>query len=268
MPTFQHDGLQFYYEVSGEGPAVVLCHGLTGDQSQPKAMAGELPSYQRIVWDTRAHGQTQPLGPVEQLSFATFAADLRALLNHLQVEQAIVGGISMGAGVSVRLAIDHPKLVRALILVRPAWLDQPRPANLMILPKIAELLERYGPEEALRQLPQLPEFSQINLIAPNAAVGLCQQLLEPEARERRARLTRLPHDRPIDHWGQVASLAVPALVIGNLEDPLHPIAWASEWARRLPQGQLVQVAPRYTDLERHNLMCRQAIGTFLETLPC
>ena len=47
MPFLEHDGIRFYYEVSGSGPALVFCHGLTGDLEQPKELLGEFPQIER-----------------------------------------------------------------------------------------------------------------------------------------------------------------------------------------------------------------------------
>ena len=89
------------------------------------------PSATRVLaLDFRAHGETEPLGPIEALAFATFASDLAAVMDAIGIESAVVAGVSMGAGVAARFALDHPDRVRALICIRPAWLDRPNPDNL------------------------------------------------------------------------------------------------------------------------------------------
>jgi len=124
MPIFEHDSIRFHYEVHGEGHPLVVCHGLTGDLSAPKDLLGEFPGVRLIFLDARAHGKTEPLGPATKLCFKQFASDLYALLDHLKIDRAIVGGISMGAGIAARFAIDFPKSVAGLILVRPAWKER------------------------------------------------------------------------------------------------------------------------------------------------
>ncbi len=83
MPLLERDGIRFYYEVSGDGPPLVFCHGLTGNLEQPKQLLGEFPGFRLIVWDARGHGETQPAGPAEHFNFDTFARDLAALLDDL-----------------------------------------------------------------------------------------------------------------------------------------------------------------------------------------
>src|SRR5262245_34317776 len=140
MPFFQHDDIRIYYDVIGTGEPLVICHGLTGDRNAAKELFADFTGRRLIFADARAHGMTEPLGPESKLCFAQFAADLRALLRHLEIDNAVVGGISMGAGIAVRTAIDFPDVVRGLILIRPAWLDARFPNNLSLLPLIAQLL--------------------------------------------------------------------------------------------------------------------------------
>jgi len=51
MPTVEHEGVLFHYEVTGEGPAVALCHGLCGELSHVRDVVGPLPGYRTVLWD-------------------------------------------------------------------------------------------------------------------------------------------------------------------------------------------------------------------------
>ena len=161
MPIFNHDGIEFYYESVGKGEPVVMCHGLTGDLSAPRELLGNMTGYHLVFADARAHGETHPAGPASKICFEQFASDLHELLNHLGIDQAIVGGISMGAGVAVRFAIDFPEYVRALVLIRPAWPDSPLPDNLKLYPLIARLLEQHGPDKWQDAYDQHPEVQKL-----------------------------------------------------------------------------------------------------------
>ena len=67
------------------------------------------------------------------------ADDLVALLDHLEIERAVVGGISLGSAVAVNMALRYPERVRGLVLSRPAWIDRPLPENVRLYSMIAEL---------------------------------------------------------------------------------------------------------------------------------
>ena len=106
MPFMQHAGIDFHYREAGTGTCFVFQHGLGGDVAQPLGLFAPPPGVRVLALDCRGHGATRPLGDSALLGFASFAADVVALLDHLGVERAIVGGISMGAGVALRLALS------------------------------------------------------------------------------------------------------------------------------------------------------------------
>ena len=100
MPFFKHNGLNFHYLDSGSGAPFFFQHGLSGDVNQPFGLFKPPPGIRLIAFDCRAHGDTRPLGDIRKISIAAFADDLLALMDYLQIQCAIVGGISMGAAVA------------------------------------------------------------------------------------------------------------------------------------------------------------------------
>ena len=266
MSVFEHDAIRFYYEVVGEGQPLVMCHGLTGDLSAPKDLLGEFPGYRLVFPDSRAHGNTQPLGPKSKLCFSQFAADLHALLEHLMIDRAVVGGISMGAGIATRFAIDYPSQVAGIILVRPAWCDAPSPKNLKSCPLLAQLLNQHGIERWQQAFDEHPEFQELKQKDPALFDSFREQFDDPLAIEQCARLVRIPGDCPIRDWQEVESLDLPALVIGNDQDTVHPFSVAEEWMSRLRHGRLERVATKSIDLQRHTQNVRSCIRKFLKTL--
>ena len=145
----KRDGCRLALHIQdGDGPFVVLQHGLCGDASQP---ADAFPSDVRarhVVLECRGHGESSP-GAFEDLSIATFTDDLAAAMQGLGENPFIVGGISMGAAIALRLAVTRPDMVSGLILVRPAWLFANAPNNMQPNLEVGERLEQPGsPEEA------------------------------------------------------------------------------------------------------------------------
>ena len=264
--VYEYDGVRFRYEIHGEGFPFVFNHGLGGDRTQPRDLAGVVPGYGTIVWDNRAHGETRPVGPPEALGFERTAEDLGALLDHLEISEAVVGGISMGAGVTARFAIRNPGRVRALVLCRPAWLDRPLPESLALFPVVADLLGRDSPESGEAELRARPEFKKIEEVSKEMAESLLQQFHKPEARERRERLERFANSAPISDWDDVAGLSVPALVVGNDRDPVHPWEFAEEWAARLSNARLVKIPSKAESEERHAAEFRAALVDFLDAV--
>jgi pimeloyl-ACP methyl ester carboxylesterase len=266
MGTFQHDGIDFRYESLGEGPDVIFCRGLGGDRRQPKGLIGRLEGYRLVVWDCRCHGDTRPVGPADTFGFGPMAEDLAALFDHLGIERAILGGISMGAGIAVRFAEQWPGRIEALMLVRPAWLVSPLPDNLAMFPRVADMLRQNGSEKGLAEFKTLSELAAIRQASPAMAESLCEQFTKPNAVERSVRLERIPADRPVDNWNVVELLDMPVLVLGNERDPVHPMAFAEAWAEHLPHADIERIASKSDSPKRHARGCRRHMLQFLQAL--
>ena len=132
---------------AGEGPPVVLIHGLGWDSSLWYPTMSRLASRHRVIAaDTRGHGETdKPDGPY---SIAGFAADWAALLDRLQVKQACVVGLSQGGMVAQALALVRPDLVSRLVLVATVCRSNPAARDHMEARILA--LADAGPEAAAR----------------------------------------------------------------------------------------------------------------------
>lgn len=118
MPKARINGIEMNYAIHGEGPPLLLTHGIVSstamfdEQIEPFSQR-----YQVIVYDVRGHGDTEaPPADDPGYSFDTFVEDQRALLDHLGVEQAYVGGLSLGGMIAMRFALAYPERVRALLL--------------------------------------------------------------------------------------------------------------------------------------------------------
>ncbi|MFN0169479.1 MAG: alpha/beta fold hydrolase [Bryobacteraceae bacterium] len=266
MPFLEHDGIRFHYDASGQGPRLVFAHGLTGNMEHARELIGTVPGYRQVFWDARGHGETSPAGPANGFAFDVFATDLAALLDHLEIDRAVVGGISMGAAVSARFAVRYPERVRGLILVRPAWLTEPLPEGLQLMPVVAGYLERFGQEKGCELFVQSAEYQSLLARQPETAAALREQFFAEAALERRGRLTGIPGDAPIQRWSEVEDLRIPSLVLGNEPDYVHPISFARIWAERLPLGRFVQVPAKSAGFEPHALAVRQHVAGFLTTL--
>ena len=135
MSSFYSDGLHFNYATRGLGPSTFFFqHGIGGTHAQPlrflhpfdddglsiNKQRTSIRKLRLAAFDFRAHGRT-PVGDPEKLRLDAFADDLAAFMDYLQVEKAVLGGISMGAAVALNAALHYPERCIALVLSRPAW---------------------------------------------------------------------------------------------------------------------------------------------------
>ncbi len=114
------NGLEMYYEIHGSGQPLVLLHGgfSTIDIDFGRALPALAATRQVIATELQGHGHTADID--RPLSYALMAGDVAALLGHLGVAQADVFGYSVGAAVSIELALQQPDLVRKLVLATPS----------------------------------------------------------------------------------------------------------------------------------------------------
>ena len=114
------NGQRIYFEDSGgDGPAVILGHGFLMDHEMfVHQVAALRDQYRVITWDERGFGLTEFDG--QPFSYWDSANDCLALLDHLGIERAVVGGMSQGGFLSLRAALTAPDRVRGLILLDTA----------------------------------------------------------------------------------------------------------------------------------------------------
>jgi pimeloyl-ACP methyl ester carboxylesterase len=211
----------------------------------------------------RGHGETRPLGDAGKLTITELANDLGGLLDQLQIERAVIGGISLGSAVAVKFALAQPTRVLGLVLSRPAWIDRPVPDNVHLYGMIAGLLRELGPIDGAAKFRVSPEFQAIAPTSPDCARSLLGQFENPRAVECVARLEQLSSDRLCDSLSDYASIAVPTLILGNHQDPIHPWFLAARLAQLIPTAELREITPKSVSVDRHGADVKVAIDSFL-----
>lgn len=118
MPTARVNGIDIAYETYGDGYPLVLAHGYTATKEMWDEQVGPfMERYRVVVYDVRGHGDSDA-PPVDDPGYTmdTLVADQRELMAHLGIEQAYIGGLSLGGMIAMRFALAHPEMTRALLL--------------------------------------------------------------------------------------------------------------------------------------------------------
>ncbi len=118
MPYAQSKGRDiFYQDTGGDKPAIIFSHGLLMDHTMfaPQVVALH-DRFRCLTWDERGHGKTAT-DTVEPFTYYDSADDCVAVLRHAGIERAVLAGMSQGGYLSLRVALRHPDVVRALILI-------------------------------------------------------------------------------------------------------------------------------------------------------
>lgn len=116
MPKQRINNIELHYEVSGAGEPVLFIHGLGSSVNDWEMQVPFFSKhFQTITFDLRGHGQSQkPKGPY---SMSLFAKDTAELIKSLGVGSVHVMGISLGGMIAFQLAVDHPELVKSMVIV-------------------------------------------------------------------------------------------------------------------------------------------------------
>ena len=240
MPYFKHDGHRLSYTVYGEGPrTTVLLPGLLFSQRMHIPLARELSERgNRVVTlDLLGHGKSDRPRDMRAYGMDYFAQQTVALLDHLELEDAVVGGTSLGANVTLCVASTAPERLRGMIIEMPVLDNALLGCAIAFTPLMIALT--FGEpvmklvQTGARMLPSrnVPFWGDVMLDwlrqdpGPSAAViqGLFFGRTAPPQSERE-------------------TFEMPTLVIGHPRDPVHPFSDADALARELPNGRLIDAS--------------------------
>jgi len=258
------DGCSLVYEDVGSGQPVVWQHGLCADRQQPAEVFPEKMGVRRITLECRGHGESE-MGDPSRLSIAQFAKDVTALLDYLHIDQAILGGISLGAAISIRLGATIPSRIKALILARPAWIDDPAPITQRPYLLVAELLKTYGRDEGFRRFASCDVLAEVKRVSLDNCVSLYSFFSREDQERIIELLSRIPNDGPGLSREDISAIDAPTLIIGNDKDYVHPICYASALAELIPDASLQIITSKTVDKALYKSQFREVLGTFLQS---
>jgi pimeloyl-ACP methyl ester carboxylesterase len=251
-------------DVAGEGPPLVLLHGLSATRRNVVQGSRHLlrRGYRLIAYDARGHGVSEPAPRYE---YGDLVGDLEAVLAQLDLERAPLVGSSMGATTAMAFALEHPERVPALVQITPAYMGDAR-AGAEDWERMAAELER-GDLDAFARVAQpdgVPE--RWREVAHEAIRQRMERHEHPEAVAQALR--EVPRSIAWNGLEPLESLELPVLVVGSRDeaDPLHPLAAAREYARRLPHAELVVEDPGQSPLAWQGARLSGAIGDFMERI--
>ena len=237
---------------------VVFQHGLGGGAEQVAQNWPAGTGFRRITQPCPGHDGTA-LGSERPFTIPMFAGEVLAAAP----AEFVAAGISMGAAIALNLACHHPKRVRALILIRPAWTFFAAPPNMQPIAEIAALLQRHPPAQAAEAFRTSATGLWLAAESPDNFASLLGYAARPDAQAFAQVLLDIATQPPGVSLRQVQALRLPCLIIGNEMDAVHPMSSAETLAGAIPNARLIRVAPKAQDRPRHHAEICAAIAAFL-----
>ncbi len=249
------------YGHDGALPPVVFQHGLCGDANQiAEAMAG-IAGQSWYGLECAGHGAS----PMGEPSIAGMAGDVAALIETLQAP-VVLGGISMGAAIASRIAVTRPDLVRALVLVRPAWVTDAAPANMAPNAEVGRLLMQLAPDKGREIFAAGATAHRLAKEAPDNLASLMGFFARAPQNETARLLTAISSDGPGITKADLRGLNKPALICGCAEDAIHPFAHAQALAGLIPQAQLAELPAKARNKVAHLAALAKVMKQFLKEI--
>lgn len=249
------NGARVHYRDEGnqEGPVIVLIHGSNASLHTWEPWLREFGSSYRVVTlDLPGHGLTGGV-PDTDYSSAAQINTVAAIVDHLGLDKFVLGGNSMGGGVTWRYALAHQDQVTAMILVDasgpPAWWQERRAAQSADKdnepPLVFELLGKPWFRAIARHIdPYRLTVQGVNSAYNNSPVvdqALIDRYYELSLREgtRDATMARFGNRRTFDEIVDLSQLHQPTLIMWGKEDPLIPVTMADKFREALPNATVV-----------------------------
>ena len=237
-------GVRLVGEESGQGPPIILLHGLTATRRYVVmgSRALERSGHRVIAYDARGHGHSSPAPDPSAYTYELLAEDLGVVLDELEVEQAVLAGASMGAQTALRFAMDHAGRVQALGLITPAF-DPDATTDYPGWDRLAKGLRDGGVEGfvAAYDLDPVPTAwrETVVKVLRQRLSGHDHPLAVADA------LEAVPRSRPFESWQELGRIAVPTTVVASRDetDPGHPLAIGERYAAAIPRASLVVEGP-------------------------
>jgi len=254
-----------HLEVEGDGPLVVLLHGFGGSARNWRPQQRALRNLFRVAaFDVRGHARSEAPRDVAAYRSECFVADLARVLDYLGAARAVVGGLSMGAGIAARFAAEHPARVRGLVLASlPPGAEQGTRQRSWAL-AFADAIDRDGLEAAGARYAWGPDSGLDANAAKLVRLGFREHPSHAIAHTLRELLAVQPG------WPALAdslgALDLPVLVIAGERDPVS-LAPCRDLAQALEGAALIVVpnAGHVVNLEARDAVSA-ALRDFLQQL--
>jgi len=238
LPQFQHKGRRISYRAYGTGDRpIVLVHGLLLNKHMFDRLGPALArrGNRVITLDLLGHGESDRPPEMVNYSMRSFADQVVGLLDHLELEQAVIGGTSLGANTSLMVARDAPERVRGMMIEMPVLDNALLAVGAFFTPVLAGLRFGSTPLKGIaavaRRVPRTTPLVDLWL-------DMMRQDPDPSA----AVLEGLFAGAAAPHHDERVRMNAPTLIIGHRADPIHPFSDSGMLEGELPNARMIEAS--------------------------
>jgi len=259
MPKFKHEGIELNYEIEGEGTPFLYLHGLGDNLSFVFETFQKPQGVKLIALDQRGHGRSEH--DYKLMSFEKLADDAMALMNYLSIPTFFVGGLSMGAGVALNLAIHNTNRVLGLILIRASSTDEPMKEDVR---NWFDTVSRYLPEDNGKQLfKKDPIFLSIQEVYPRAVSTFTRYFDDESSVKYPKKFVDMPNDTPIRSKEELKNISIPVLILSNKYDFIHPLEYSLFYKDNMKNVTYFELTSKTVNSSKHVSELNTAISNFI-----
>lgn len=237
-PHFEYRGHRIGYGVHGAGEhTLVLTHGLLMNRHMFDRLGPEMAARgNRVVAiDLLGHGVSDAPEDLSLYSMTAFAEQVVALLDHLEIGSAVIGGTSLGANVSLELAVAHPERTSGLFIEMPV-LD-----NALVAVAVAFTPVLVASQLAAPALALLAAFTR-RIPRSHYLIDVGLDWLRRDPRSSARVLQGLLLGRTCPPKAERERIEAPALVVGHPSDPIHPFTDSDSLVEEIADGRLIDAS--------------------------
>lgn len=253
-------------ERAGEGPPVVLCHGITATRRYVVhgSRSLERAGHRVVSYDARGHGQSDPAPDGESYGYPRLVDDLERVVDQvLGAERFFLAGHSMGAHTAVAYALRHPERLAGLVVIGPVYRGEIRDASIVYWDGLAAALASGGVDAFVDYIDREqgidPAWRESVLQFTRSRLELHRH---PEALAEALR--DIARSAPFRSMADLRGLEVPTLVVASHDaaDPGHPYEAALAYAEALPSSGVISELPGESPLAWQGGRLSRELGAF------
>jgi len=279
MPFVDVEDGRLFYEISGEGTALVLIHSAWASQKWWRWQVPVLNKHYKVITiDVRGHGQSTALHSPSSVEDLT--NDLETFLKKIAVDDPVLIGWSMGGMISMQYCLNHPQNVKALVLIATSGHRIPGlklKICMQYLQALAGLfMDIAQPRKFDRTTREFPRqnawltYHLRNTLSPAASQEIYNWILSDITRNPRENFFAVI--KSLWNWEageKLTEIGIPTLIMAGKLDTLAPPRCAQGLHEAIPNSKLVVVenASHYLVMERPEIV-NQAILNFLKDIGC